>query len=64
MEDARRTMALAAADKFIDGIQELADVNGPYHSPLFRYCLGDNRKWVAPLLAELIFVATGGEQAR
>jgi hypothetical protein len=40
------------AEQFLDDIQEKAD--GPHYAPCFRDCLGDARKWVEPLLAELL----------
>lgn len=60
MNSAMAAMATAAAGKFLDGIQEMADVDGPHYAPCFRDCLGDNREWVEPLLAALLLAATTG----
>lgn len=61
-----RSIHWQCAAKFIDSIQEAADVGGAHYAPCFRDCLGDNRDWVKAKLAELIAhreaIAVNGQQ--
>lgn len=50
-------MSIIPAGLLLDRISDTADAGGEHYAPCFRDCLGDNRDWVAPIIAEALTVS-------